>query len=78
MLTLYQPQVQSWVQYKTLDARAAFTLKPKGGKEVVGVLYLKAATDVDMDKHSVLIHDMTIELVVTLPDFTAWLAAHDG
>jgi hypothetical protein len=57
---MYQPQVQSWEQYKKLDFRLAFSLKPAQGKAVVGVLYLNAATDVNMETHRVLISDMSV------------------
>jgi hypothetical protein len=60
VLTLYQPQVQSWEKYKKLDFRAAFSLVPFQGKEVVGVVYILANTEVNMDNHRVLIENMTI------------------
>src|SRR5450432_65091 len=60
VLTLYQPQVQSWEQYKKLTYRMAFSLTPNQGKVVLGVLYMQSATDVNMDDHTVLIYDMVI------------------
>jgi hypothetical protein len=60
VLTTYQPQVESWDQNKTLNCRMAFSLVPNGGKEVLGVLYMKASTDVNMDNHRVLIYNMTV------------------
>ncbi len=35
-LTYYQPQLDSWTDYKNLAARMAFSLVPKKGKEVLG------------------------------------------
>ena len=60
VLTMYQPQVQSWEQYEILDFRLAFSLKPAQGKEVVGVLYMKAGTDVNMETHRVFVSNISI------------------
>ncbi|MGZ5189512.1 MAG: hypothetical protein ACXWCZ_00760, partial [Flavisolibacter sp.] len=35
VLTIYQPQVDSWEKYKKLEFRSAFSLKPAHGKEVL-------------------------------------------
>jgi hypothetical protein len=57
-LSAYQPQVESWENHEILDFRMAFKLSPSGGKEVVGVLYLNANTDVNTTTHEVSIKDM--------------------
>jgi hypothetical protein len=62
-LIYYQPQVDTWTNFKDLDFRMAFSLTPKGGKEIVGVLELQAKTDVNMDDHSVLLRDFKIKEV---------------
>lgn len=73
VLTLYQPQVQSWEKYEKLDFRMAFSLVPFQDKEVVGVLYVLANTEVNMDDHKVLINNMTVSKVnfPSLDDETA-------
>jgi hypothetical protein len=60
-LITYQPQVDEWKDFKTLDCRMAISLTPKGGKAVVGALSLEALTDVDNDTHLVLLHDLKIQ-----------------
>lgn len=62
-LIYYQPQVDTWTNFKDLDFRMAFSLTPKGGKEIVGVLELQAKTDVNVDDHSVLLRDFKIKEV---------------
>jgi len=52
-LIVYQPQVDSWQDYKTLTAKCAFSLTPKGGKEALGVADMQAETLVDKDSHLV-------------------------
>ena len=66
-LVYYQPQVDAWTNFKELSFRMAFSLTPKGGKEIVGVVELQAQTDVNMDDRSVLIRDFKIK-EVKLPD----------
>jgi hypothetical protein len=62
-LVYYQPQVDAWINFKQLDFRMAFSLTPKGGKEIVGIMELQAQTDVNMDDHSVLLRDFKIKEV---------------
>src|SRR5438552_2579075 len=62
-LVYYQPQVDAWTNFKQLDFRMAFSLTPKGGKEIVGILEIEAQTDVNMDDHSVLISNFKINEV---------------
>ena len=63
ILTVYQPQVEKWQDHKNIEYRNAFSLKPAKGKEVVGVMYMTAATDVDIESHRVLIDKMLITTV---------------
>jgi len=62
-LVYYQPQVDAWTNFKELNFRMAFSLTPKGGKEIVGILEVQAQTDVNMDDRSVLIRDFKINEV---------------
>ncbi|PYK77837.1 MAG: hypothetical protein DME37_11420, partial [Verrucomicrobia bacterium] len=41
-LIYYQPQVDAWTNFKELNFRMAFSLTPKGGKEIVGILEVQA------------------------------------
>src|SRR6267378_4828270 len=62
-LVYYQPQVDAWTNFKELSFRMAFSLTPKGGKEIVGVIEVQAQTDVNVDDHSVLLRDFKINEV---------------
>ena len=62
-LVYYQPQVDAWKNFKELDFRMAFSLTPKGGKEIVGIIELQAQTDVNVDNHSVLLSNFKINEV---------------
>jgi hypothetical protein len=62
-LVYYQPQVDAWTNFKELSFRMAFSLTPKGGKEIVGVVEVQAQTDVNVDDRSVLIRDFKIKEV---------------
>lgn len=62
-LVYYQPQVDSWKDYKQLEFRMAFSVTPTGGKESVGVATIDAATDVDLDNRTVYLHGATITKV---------------
>jgi hypothetical protein len=52
-LVYYQPQIDAWTNFKELTFRMAFSLTPKGQKEIVGVIEAQAQTDVNMDNRSV-------------------------
>lgn len=69
-LIYYQPQVDDWKDYKELKFRMAFTLAPKGEKQVVGIMVLQAQTDVNVDDHSVLLSNFKFT-EVTLPSVAA-------
>ncbi|MBK9105366.1 MAG: hypothetical protein IPL92_12560 [Saprospiraceae bacterium] len=60
-LSFYQPQVDSWVDFKKLVYRAAIALTPYQGEEILGVIYMESATDVNTDNHQVLVYNMTIQ-----------------
>jgi hypothetical protein len=59
VLTMYQPQVDSWQEYKRLHFRMAFTLTPKEDQEVSGVLYMSADTETSMETHMVFINNFS-------------------
>jgi hypothetical protein len=54
-LVYYQPQVDSWNNYRDVQFRMAFSLTPTGGKQVVGVVQIKSNTDINMDARTVLL-----------------------
>src|SRR6266576_204399 len=62
-LVYYQPQIDAWTNFKELTFRMAFSLTPKGQKEIVGVIEAQAQTDVNMDDRSVLLRDFKINEV---------------
>jgi hypothetical protein len=62
-LIYYQPQVDEWTDYKTLFARVAFSLTPKGEKQVLGVASMEAGTIVDKDSRTVFIRDVKVDSV---------------
>ena len=59
-LLTYQPQVDDWKEFKTLDWRMAFSIEPNGQKPVIGAATLQALTDVDDENHVVTVHDIKI------------------
>jgi hypothetical protein len=46
-VTIYQPQVDDWKDFRDLSWRMAVSMTPKGGKEVLGVIEMKGTTTVD-------------------------------
>jgi hypothetical protein len=62
-LIYYQPQVDSWTNFTELQFRMAFSLTPKGGKEIIGVMELQAQSTVNMDDHTVLLSNFKIKEV---------------
>src|SRR5450631_1617866 len=64
VLVVYPPQVENWQEYKSLNFRMAFSLQPANqSKQVVGVVYMNAATDVDTYNHMVAITGLNITSV---------------
>jgi hypothetical protein len=62
-LAIYQPQLDGWKNYKELTARAAFSLRPAGGEETLGVVSVKADTMVDKNTRTVFLRDVKAESV---------------
>src|SRR6185312_13024377 len=59
-LVYYQPQVDSWENYRDLKFRMAFSLTPKGGKQTIGVLSIQGKTDVNVDARTVLLSNLVV------------------
>ncbi len=59
-LIYYQPQVDGWKDYTTITWRQAFQLTPAGGKQVVGAATITGTTNVDAEKHLVVIHGLKV------------------
>lgn len=59
-LVYYQPQLGDWDDYKYLKCEMAFSLTPKGGKQILGVASLEANTITDKDAHTVYIRDISV------------------
>ncbi len=60
-LVYYQPQVDEWKNQKSLKARIAFSLTPKGGANVHGVAAMHCNTLVDKDASTVYLRDIKLE-----------------
>ena len=57
-VAVYDPQVDSWKDYKKLSARSAVAAKPKGSTETVyGVLEYTVETEIDAERREVLFRD---------------------
>lgn len=60
-LVTYQPQVDSWKDFKELEWRMAVSLTPKeGAKPIIGAVGLRSDTLVDNDAQMVLLADIRI------------------
>ena len=57
---VYQPQVDEWKDYSTINMRVAFQLTPIGGKQVIGAATMTGNTNVDKDKHMVFIYGIKV------------------
>ncbi|HZR79850.1 MAG TPA: hypothetical protein VFD92_02050 [Candidatus Binatia bacterium] len=56
--TVYQPQVISWPDQKTLDARAAIAIMPNGAKApILGTIDVAFATETDLTGRTVILRD---------------------
>jgi hypothetical protein len=60
-LVLWQPQVDSWSEFRNLEARFATQLTPaKNAQPLWGVLSIKSATEVDQQSRAVVFSDFKI------------------
>lgn len=78
-LVVYQPQVETWSEYKTLNGRCAFTVRrPDAGDPVYGTFRFSGETLVDLEKKLVLLRavkkfDMRLQGVAK-GEREAWIA----
>src|SRR5271154_2442159 len=56
----YQPQIDQWSDYRTLDARMAISVTPAGGKPIPGVVSIQARTDANKETHTVVISNIKL------------------
>ena len=68
-LVCYQPQVDDWKNYQTLDVRLAFAFTPTGGKQQVGVITAQMQTSVNFDTHTVFLSNPQVT-GVTFPSLS--------
>src|ERR1700733_3898363 len=59
-IVYYQPQIDSWKDYRTLDARMAIQVTPAGGKTTPGVVSIQARTDADKENRTVVISNIKL------------------
>jgi hypothetical protein len=59
-IVYYQPQIDQWSDYRTLDARMAVSVTPTGGNPTPGVVSIQARTDVNKDTRTVVVSDMKV------------------
>jgi hypothetical protein len=56
----YQPQVDDWKDFTDITWREAFQMTPTGGKPVIGAATFTGTTNVDNDKHTVVIFGIKV------------------
>jgi hypothetical protein len=56
----YQPQLDDWKNFRQLDARMAVSIRTKTGQPTVGVVYLRARTDANLDTHNVVLSQLEV------------------
>ena len=59
-LIYYQPQLDEWKDYRQLTARMAVSIRPKTGQPTVGVVYLQARTDANLETRNVVLSHLEI------------------
>ena len=59
-IVYYQPQIDQWTDYRTLNARLAISLTPAGGKPTLGVISVEARTDSDKETRTVVISNIKL------------------
>jgi hypothetical protein len=57
---LYQPQIKSWTQYRTLVADTAISITPTGGKQILGVISWRANTQANVAARTVFINQIQV------------------
>jgi hypothetical protein len=56
----YQPRVDEWKEFTDITWREAFQVTPTGGKQVIGAATFTGTTNVDKDKHMVVIFGIKV------------------
>jgi hypothetical protein len=59
-LIYYQPQLDEWKEFRRLEARMAVSIKATGGQPTVGIVYLRASTDANLETRNVVISKVEI------------------
>src|SRR3984885_4633708 len=59
-IVYYQPQIDQWLDYRTLSARMAISVTPAGGKATPGVVSIQARTDAEKDNRTVVISNIKL------------------
>jgi hypothetical protein len=59
-IVYYQPQIDSWSDYRILDARMAIQVTPARGKTTPGVVSIQARTDADKENRTVVISNIKL------------------
>src|SRR5580700_8445625 len=59
-IVYYQPQIDQWLDYRTLSAWMAISVTPAGGKATPGVVSIQARTDADKDNRTVVISNIKL------------------
>ena len=59
-LIYYQPQLDEWKDFRRLEARMAVSVKATGRQPTVGVIYLRATTDANLETRNVVISQLEI------------------
>jgi hypothetical protein len=73
-LIYYQPQLDEWKDFRRLEARMAVSIKAAGGQPTVGVIYLRARTDADLETRNVVLSELEI-ITTRFPSLDAARAA---
>jgi hypothetical protein len=56
----YQPQLDDWKGFRELDARMAVSIRTKTEQPTVGIVYLKARTDANLDTRNVVLSQFEV------------------
>jgi len=59
-IVYYQPQIDQWSDYRTLNARMAISVTPAGGQPTPGVVSIQARTDLNKETRTVLISNIKV------------------
>jgi hypothetical protein len=57
---VYQPQLKSWTQYRTLVADTAISITPAGGQQILGVISWRANTLANVSARTVFVNQIEV------------------